>query len=144
MEKINFVNGQSPYISATNLNNLQNNVENAINEVNDKIKLDTTIGSIITGILTSASGANVLVSTYVVVGKIIVIGLDLTAVEQISQYQPIAYFNNGGLLGNGYIYTTANETCYLNKDKQSIDIYKSGGLAAGEKVYINTVAILNS
>ena len=27
MEKINFVNGQSPYISATNLNNLQDNVE---------------------------------------------------------------------------------------------------------------------
>ena len=33
MEKINFVNGQSPYISATNLNNLQDNVENAINEL---------------------------------------------------------------------------------------------------------------
>lgn len=33
MEKINFVNGQSPYISATNLNNLQNNVENAINGI---------------------------------------------------------------------------------------------------------------
>ena len=31
MEKINFVNGQSPYISATNLKNLQDNVENAIN-----------------------------------------------------------------------------------------------------------------
>lgn len=31
MEKINFVNGQSPYISATNLNNLQDNVGNAIN-----------------------------------------------------------------------------------------------------------------
>lgn len=33
MEKINFVNGESPYISATNLNNLQNNVENAINGI---------------------------------------------------------------------------------------------------------------
>ena len=33
MEKINFINGQSPYISATNLNNLQNNVENAINGI---------------------------------------------------------------------------------------------------------------
>ena len=33
MEKINFVNGQSPYISATNLNNLQDNVGNAINEI---------------------------------------------------------------------------------------------------------------
>ena len=108
------------------------------------ILLDSTIERIITGILTPASGANVLASTYVAVGKIIVIGLDLTAVEQISQYQPIAYFNNGGLLGNGYIYTTANEACYLSKDKQSIDIYKSGGLAAGEKVYINAVAILNS
>lgn len=108
------------------------------------ILLDSTIERIITGILTPASGANVLASTYVAVGKIIVIGLNLTAVEQISQYQPIAYFNNGGLLGNGYIYTTANEVCYLSKDKQSIDIYKSGGLAAGEKVYINAVAILNS
>ena len=108
------------------------------------ILLDSTIERIITGILTPASGANVLASTYVAVGKIIVIGLDLTAVEQISQYQPIAYFNNGGLLGNGYIYTTANEVCYLSKDKQSIDIHKSGGLAAGEKVYINAVAILNS
>lgn len=27
MEKINFINGQSPYISAQNLNNMQNNVE---------------------------------------------------------------------------------------------------------------------
>ena len=33
MEKINFVNGKSPYISATNLNNLQDNVENAINGI---------------------------------------------------------------------------------------------------------------
>ena len=31
MEKINFVNGESPYISATNLNNLQDNIGNAIN-----------------------------------------------------------------------------------------------------------------
>ena len=31
MEKINFVNGESPYISATNLNTLQDNVVNAIN-----------------------------------------------------------------------------------------------------------------
>ena len=27
MEKINFINGQSPYISAQNLNNMQNNAE---------------------------------------------------------------------------------------------------------------------
>lgn len=108
------------------------------------ILLDSTIERIITGILTPAFGVNVSASTYVAVGKIIIIGLDLTAKEQISQYQSIAYFNNGGLSGNGYIYTTANETCFLNKNKQSIDIYKSGGLAAGEKVYINAVAILNS
>lgn len=37
MEKINFVNGQSPYISATNLNNLQDNVENAINGIKKEI-----------------------------------------------------------------------------------------------------------
>ena len=41
MEKINFVNGQSPYISATNLNNLQDNVENAISEA---IKKEITTG----------------------------------------------------------------------------------------------------
>ena len=34
MEKIEFVNNQPPYISAENLNQLQDNVENAINEVN--------------------------------------------------------------------------------------------------------------
>ena len=47
MEKINFVNGQSPYISATNLNNLQVNVENAINKnatySNNEIEIGTWI-----------------------------------------------------------------------------------------------------
>lgn len=112
--------------------------------LNEKIKLDTTIGSIITGILTPVSGVEINVSNYMIIGKIIIIGLDLTAVEQISQYQPIAYFNNGGLSGNGYIYTSENGTCYLSKDKQSIDIYKSDGLAPGERIFINDVAILNS
>ena len=37
MNKINFTNGQAPAINATNLNQLQTNVENAINEVNDEI-----------------------------------------------------------------------------------------------------------
>jgi hypothetical protein len=37
MEKINFVNGKSPYISATNLNKLQDNVENAINGIKKEI-----------------------------------------------------------------------------------------------------------
>lgn len=44
MEKINFVNGQSPYISATNLNNLQDNVETAIQtEMNN---INTAITSV--------------------------------------------------------------------------------------------------
>ena len=37
MEKINFVNGTSPALNATNLNQMQDNIENAINEVNDAI-----------------------------------------------------------------------------------------------------------
>ena len=39
MEKINFVNGQSPYISATNLNNLQDKIEQAIAEVDGKSRI---------------------------------------------------------------------------------------------------------
>ena len=37
LEKINFKNNQSPYISDTNLNRMQTNIENAINYVEDKI-----------------------------------------------------------------------------------------------------------
>lgn len=33
MEKINFINNQAPALSATNLNQLQTNIENAINSV---------------------------------------------------------------------------------------------------------------
>lgn len=33
MDKINFVNNSSPYINATNLNRLQNNVETAIEDI---------------------------------------------------------------------------------------------------------------
>ena len=42
MEKINFVNGQSPYISATNLNNLQDNVETAIQTEMNNINTEIT------------------------------------------------------------------------------------------------------
>lgn len=37
MEKINFTNGQAPAINETNLNQLQSNVENAINENTSKL-----------------------------------------------------------------------------------------------------------
>jgi hypothetical protein len=37
MEKINFVNGQAPAINDTNLNAIQDNVENAINEVQESV-----------------------------------------------------------------------------------------------------------
>ena len=37
MEKINFVNGSAPALNATNLNQLQNNVENAIPEIVDDL-----------------------------------------------------------------------------------------------------------
>ena len=60
MEKINFVNGKEPAINGTNLNQLQTNVENAINEKNiitasfntnhviassssEKVNLDTSV-----------------------------------------------------------------------------------------------------
>lgn len=33
MNKINFVNGQAPYINGTNPNKMQDNIENAINEI---------------------------------------------------------------------------------------------------------------
>lgn len=36
MEKINFINGQAPALNSTNLNQLQTNVENAINGVDTK------------------------------------------------------------------------------------------------------------
>ena len=37
MEKINFINNQAPAINETNLNQLQTNVENAINEAKPKV-----------------------------------------------------------------------------------------------------------
>ena len=37
MEKITFVNNSEPYLSAENLNQLQTNIENAINEAAKKI-----------------------------------------------------------------------------------------------------------
>ena len=49
MEKIHFVNGQTPYINDTNLNQMQDNIEN---EINDKGKYSTNeikIGTWING-----------------------------------------------------------------------------------------------
>lgn len=52
MEKINFVNNQQPALNATNLNKLQDNVENSIDELDNSI-----IGEVLyensTGTLTS-------------------------------------------------------------------------------------------
>ena len=44
MEKINFINNQAPALNATNLNQIQDNVENAINELKSTL---FPIGSII-------------------------------------------------------------------------------------------------
>lgn len=53
MEKINFVNGQEPAINDTNLNAIQDNVENAINEVQESVnELKETI------LYENASGTN--------------------------------------------------------------------------------------
>ena len=46
MEKINFINGQSPYISAQNLNNMQNNAEEAINNLQEALINQYPIGSV--------------------------------------------------------------------------------------------------
>lgn len=47
MDKINFVNNSSPYINATNLNQLQTNVETAIEDIFNRIY---PIGSIYTSV----------------------------------------------------------------------------------------------
>lgn len=47
MDKINFVNNSSPYINATNLNRLQDNVETAIEDIFNRIY---PIGSIYTSV----------------------------------------------------------------------------------------------
>ena len=43
MDKINFINGQQPAINATNLNQMQTNIENAINNVNSWDKADVNL-----------------------------------------------------------------------------------------------------
>ena len=43
MEKIVFVNNQAPALNQTNLNKMQDNIENAINEKQDEIKSGTTL-----------------------------------------------------------------------------------------------------
>lgn len=43
MDKINFVNNSEPALNDTNLNLMQTNIENAINEVDNKIKADLVI-----------------------------------------------------------------------------------------------------
>ncbi len=43
MYKINFINGQQPAINATNLNQMQTNIENAINNVNSWDKADVNL-----------------------------------------------------------------------------------------------------
>lgn len=65
MDKINFVNGVSPYISALNLKKLQDNIEKAIGETVAKksrldITEDTEKGAIITIPVYYKVGANVL------------------------------------------------------------------------------------
>ncbi|MBP3463774.1 MAG: hypothetical protein J6K45_04765 [Clostridia bacterium] len=68
MDKINFVNGTSPYISALNLKKLQDNIEKAIDETvytNTKksrldITEDTEKGAIVTIPVYYKVGANVL------------------------------------------------------------------------------------
>lgn len=40
MEKIQFKNGQEPYLNDINLNKMQDNIEKAINEKADEVKLD--------------------------------------------------------------------------------------------------------
>lgn len=42
MEKINFANNSEPYLSAENLNQMQTNMENAIDEVDKKTQQDIT------------------------------------------------------------------------------------------------------
>lgn len=43
MDKINFINGQQPAINDTNLNQMQTNIENAINNVNSWNKADVNL-----------------------------------------------------------------------------------------------------
>ena len=42
MNKINFVNNQAPALNATNLNKMQDNMEEEINNINDILDEDTT------------------------------------------------------------------------------------------------------
>lgn len=65
MEKINFVNNSTPALNETNLNKLQDNVEDSIQEVVDKIKTTTTNSdtdtyscNYINGIIESGSNSN--------------------------------------------------------------------------------------
>ena len=70
--------------------------------------------------------------------------LKVTATSAVPQYKAIAKLENLGLVKNGYIYGTNNETCYVNSNTQTIDIYKAGGLAAGDSVTIQNIATLSS
>ena len=53
MEKINFINNQQPAVNDTNLNKLQDNVEDAIQEVQDSVDSKIDVSSIKTAETTS-------------------------------------------------------------------------------------------
>ena len=130
MEKINFANGQAPALNGANLNQLQANVENAINDVENKVD------EIVKGTLTGLNGVTVDYGSYMVYGKILILVASLTATQTVARYDGIAQLSNGakGLIGNAYIYPENNHTCYLNKNSGRIDIYQSGGFPAGSSL----------
>lgn len=54
MDKINFRNGQAPYVNDVNLNQMQTNIENAINNIDVSDQINALIEHKYTSILTSA------------------------------------------------------------------------------------------
>ena len=77
MDKINFVNGTAPYISATNLNQMQDNIENAIKKdiltvkaVSDQSIINNSFTKIIFGTAYSVVGTQLaLKNNHIIIGE---------------------------------------------------------------------------
>lgn len=151
MEKINFTNGKAPALNAINLNQLQTNVEEAIENAKTEVEntineVDKKVDEIIKGTLVSENGTTINYGSYIIYGKLLILVASVTATKDITQYNNIASLSNigNGLSGNCYIYDDSNTSCYLNKTNGKIGIYKQGGLKAGETITWTKIFALTS
>ena len=140
-EGINFARTTTASGSVNSADYDQFRIYNGVMRINDDI---IKCSRLINGGFISENGTTVEYGSYIISDNLMIATLKVTATSAVPQYKAIAKLENLGLVKNGYIYGTDNETCYVNSNTQTIDIYKAGGLAAGDSVVIQNIATLSS